>query len=103
MATLHRIAAALRLLGLAFIVIGDWNLEPSYLQAFRFLEELRADVVTGCDLEFSCASGSGRMLDFAVMSMRGLSVKIITWPVLRQTRRREVPSSFVIVILSITA
>ena len=54
-------------LSVPYIIMGDWNLEPGELEMARWPESVRGRVVQPSGVAFTCRSGKGRMLDYAVV------------------------------------
>ena len=63
-ATMARIAAVLKLLGLKFIVFADWNTTKDTLIKVGWHTKLSGQFIEPADVQFTCSAGLGRMLDF---------------------------------------
>ena len=73
--------------GLPWIIVADWNMTPQDLIGSGMLGSLAAEIVTPADCEATCSAGTGRLLDFAVVSevlagsvMLGVDLVIPTKP-----------------------
>jgi len=70
MEVLGQLGQALSATGLPFIVAADWNMEASTLRSTGWLDRLGGEVVTMPGIESTCTAGSGRLIDFFVVSKR---------------------------------
>ena len=51
-----------------FVILADWNFEPHQLAELDWLSSIQGEIIMLSELQITCSSGSGRMLDFAVIS-----------------------------------
>ena len=81
---LHTLAAELSLLGLPFLLIGDWNMVPEHLFSLDWRSQISACVRLP-DAEYTCRAGNQHVIDFAVAStslapaIGGVAVDL-AWP-----------------------
>ena len=68
MRRLEQLAEFLKLITVPFLVLGDWNLEPSELESISWPHYVRARIVVPENIAFTCSKGKGRLLDYAVVS-----------------------------------
>ena len=68
MAKLHAVLQFCRRVGTPTIVAADWNMEPKQLAEISWLDDMRCDVVRATDLDITCTTGRGRLLDFFAVS-----------------------------------
>ena len=68
MKRLGQISEFLKLITVPFIVMADWNMEPSELMSVSWPTFVRGQIVTPKDATFTCSRGKGRLLDYAVVS-----------------------------------
>ena len=65
---LYSLWRCLRLTGVPFVVGGDWNMTCQQLaKNCTWLDDVKADVVQA-NLDFTCTAGTGRHIDFFVVS-----------------------------------
>ena len=65
---LNEMAMLVRQTTLPFVILADWNLEPSELLDISWPGYIGGEILTPRGVEFTCSRGKGRMLDFAVVS-----------------------------------
>ena len=64
---LQELAGAIGALGIAFVLIGDWNLEPHQMVAAGFPASIAGKIIIP-DCDRTCTQGSGRILDYIIAS-----------------------------------
>jgi len=70
MEVLGQLGQSLSATGLPFIVAADWDMEASTLRSTGWLDRLSGEVVAIPGDDSTCAAGSGRLIDFFVVSKR---------------------------------
>ena len=65
---LTQLADFIKCLRIPFVIMADWNIEPSELVATGWDRFVQGTVVTPRDVTFTCNQGRGRMLDYAVVA-----------------------------------
>ena len=70
MKVLGQLGQSLSATGLPFIVAADWDMEASTLRSTGWLDRLGGEVVAIPGVESTCTAGSGRLIDFFVVSKR---------------------------------
>ena len=68
MRRLGQISEFLKLITVPFIVMADWNMEPSELLSVAWPSFAKGQIVTPKGATFTCSKGKGRLLDYAVVS-----------------------------------
>lgn len=56
-----------RMLGMAYVIFGDFNVTPQELADNGYVTRLQGTIVTTTGVTSTCTSGSERMLDYTVM------------------------------------
>ena len=64
---LQQLANFVSSLKVPWIILGDWNMEPETLEGIGWLSLIKGKVATPAGTTFTCTSGSGRLLDYAVV------------------------------------
>ena len=65
---LTQLADFIKCLRVPFVIMADWNIEPSELVATGWDRFVQGTVVAPRDVTFTCNQGKGRMLDYAVVA-----------------------------------
>ena len=60
------IAALTRLCSGIWLAVGDWNAPPGELTKTGWLEQVGGQILAPDNVDYTCTSGSGRMIDFCV-------------------------------------
>ncbi|CAK0874185.1 unnamed protein product, partial [Prorocentrum cordatum] len=55
-----------------WLAIGDWNMTPKELASTGWLAMVNGAIITPTNTEYTCALGSGRMLDYMVASQHAV-------------------------------
>ena len=70
---LARLGALLRRLALPWLVVADWNAEPTQLIQSGWAARL-GGVIMAPDVALTCTSGEGRLIDFGLLSFSARSI-----------------------------
>ena len=65
---LQHMAALISSSKVPFLAIRNWNELPQALVNIKWVQFLHAAVVQPADISYTCRSGQGRILDYAVVS-----------------------------------
>ena len=67
---LAEIGACIQRLTVPFLILADWNVSPSDLHQRGWVEKVHGVIMTPSDLEFTCLSKTGSLIDYAVVDKR---------------------------------
>jgi hypothetical protein len=70
---LHEIYRFVKRTACPFVIGADWNMLGSVLRGISWLDDIFADIVSPASLDFTCTAGSGRTIDWFVVSRSILS------------------------------
>ena len=67
-AILESLGSLISILKLPFLIAGDWNCTPAQMLECNFTKFLGGTIVVPSNVDYTCSSGEGAMIDFVICS-----------------------------------